>query len=304
MKPWVKKTLWSILGITFVAAVGLGGFVYQQTSAFDAAMDRVYDVPVKNVQAPSTPETIARGDHLAHSLGGCALSDCHGEGLSGGKLLDMGPLGLLSGPNITSGALGAVYSDGELLRLVEHGLKKDGKSVLFMSSHEINWLPEADILAIIAYLRSLPSSNKPHGPRKVGTLAKILDQQDKIHLVIAHRINHEHIEKAPPPMPIADYGRHIGKLCMGCHGDTFGGGAIPGAPPEIPIPANITPDASGLQGWTYEEFERLADQGIRKDGKKVDPFMPIQVLANMDATERKALFAFLTHLPAKPFGSR
>ena len=39
MKPWVKKTLWSILGITFVAAVGLGGFVYQQTSAFDAAME-------------------------------------------------------------------------------------------------------------------------------------------------------------------------------------------------------------------------------------------------------------------------
>lgn len=304
MKLWLKRTLWGVGGTIGLVAVGLGGFIFQQTSAFDAAMQKTYDVPVKNVQAPNTPEAIARGDHLAHSMGGCALSDCHGNDLSGGKLLDMGPLGVITGPNVTMGALGAVYSDGELLRLVEHGIKKDGKSVLFMASHEVNWLPESDILAIVAYLRSVAESTKPHGPSKVGTLGKILDRQGKIHLVIAGLIDHQHVEKAPPPAPTAEYGRHIGKMCMGCHGDTFGGGAIPGAPPEIPIPSNITPDATGLQGWTYEEFERLADQGIRKDGKKVDPFMPIEALANMDQTERKALFAFLTGLPAKPFGSR
>ncbi|HEY8944532.1 MAG TPA: hypothetical protein VIM73_09725, partial [Polyangiaceae bacterium] len=66
----------------------------------------------------------------------------------------------------------------------------------------------------------------------------------------------------------------------------------------------ITPHATGLKDWSYADFERLLDTGIRKNGKKLDPFMPLGNLAKFDETERKALWAYLRTLPAKPFGER
>ena len=91
---------------------------------------------------------------------------------------------------------------------------------------------------------------------------------------------------------------------MGCHGESYGGGPIPGAPPDLPIPSNITPDATGIKDWSYADFEKMLDTGIKKNGQKLNPFMPLEALTNMDETERKALWAFLRSLPAKPFGSR
>ena len=304
MKPVLKKILISLGVVVGLGALALGGYVFKQTRDFDRSVEKIYDIPAFDGHASLEPEVIARGAHLAESLAGCAMADCHGPDLAGGRVTEIGPVGTLAAPNITMGGLGAVYSDGELVRLIEHGVKKDGKTVLFMTSHEINWLPKEDLLAVIAYLRSLPAVDKPSNALSVGLLGKVLDRRGEFAWDIARRIDHDHLDKAPPPSPTAEYGRHIAKLCTGCHGTSFGGGPIPGAPPDFPVPANITPHETGMQGWTYEEFTRLADEGIRKNGKKLNPFMPNAVLSNMDATERKALFAFLTVLPAKPFGSR
>jgi hypothetical protein len=82
------------------------------------------------------------------------------------------------------------------------------------------------------------------------------------------------------------------------------GGPIPGAPSDFPVPLNLTPDATGLQGWTYADFEKLATTGIRKNGKKLASFMPIEAIAKMDDVERHALWAYLQSLPPTPFGQR
>jgi hypothetical protein len=82
------------------------------------------------------------------------------------------------------------------------------------------------------------------------------------------------------------------------------GGPIPGAPPELPVPSNLTPDATGLKGWAFEDFQRLMEQGIRKNGKKLDPFMPIEAFGKQDEIEKRALFAWLQSLPPTPFGNR
>jgi mono/diheme cytochrome c family protein len=304
MKPWVKKVLYSIAGTVGVGLLGVGAFVFTQTRAFDASVTKIYAIPVPQLSASNDPVALLRGEHLARSLGGCALADCHGAQLKGGRLVPLGPLGSVQGPNITNGGMGAVYSDGDLMRLIEHGVKKDGKTVLFMTAHEINWLPQTDIVAIISYLRSLPGSTDSSGSVQVGLLGKVLDRQDKVVWDVARRIDHDHLDKGPAPEPKAVYGKYIAKLCMGCHGETYGGGPIPGAPPDFPTPTNLTPHKTGLKGWTYEQFENLADHGIRHDGQKVDPFMPVEALANMDEIERRALFAFLTTLPEREFGSR
>ena len=94
------------------------------------------------------------------------------------------------------------------------------------------------------------------------------------------------------------------KSCIGCHGEHLSGGHIPGAPPSIPVPLNLTPDATGMSDWTFDDFDRLMRQAIRKDGKPLDAFMPVEAWRNLDAIEMHAIWAYLRALPPTPFGSR
>lgn len=301
---WFKRILKGLGVVVLLVVIGGGMFAYTKVSAFDASVDKVYDVPVPVLVRSTDPVVLARGKHLAESVAPCANGDCHGPDLGGGKLIKMGPLGTMSGPNITDGGLGAAYTDGDLARLIRHGLKKDGRSVRFMPTTDFNWMPESDVVAVVSFVRSKPPVDRPNGLMQVGVLGKVLDRLDQLPMDIARRIDHSNVGLAPPATPTADFGRYIGRACDGCHGKTLTGGRIPGAPSSFPVPLNITPDETGIKGWTYEDFDRLLVQGIRKNGKKIDPFMPIDAFGNYDDVEKRALFAYLMTLPPRPFGGR
>ncbi len=304
MKIWLKRIGIGLGALVLLVAIIGGIFVFTKVSAFNSSMAQVYDVKPTPIVRSSDPAVLARGKHVVEAIMPCAVGDCHGTDLGGGKTMDMGPLGTFSGPNISAGGLGAAYSDGELARIIRHGIKKDGRSVTFMPAHEVEWLPDSDIVAVVSYLRTLPAVSRPNGPIQLGLLAKVLDRMDMIPLDIARRIDHAKVGSGPAPSPTKEYGALLGKGCTGCHGANLSGGPIPGAPPELPIPLNLTPDASGLKGWTFEDFDRLLLQGIRKNGKKLDPFMPIQAIGKQDDIEKRALFAYLQSLPPRPFGGR
>lgn len=304
MNRIIKRALWGFGGAVGLLLVGRGAFVGCQVQRFNASMDRVYDLPVPTITRMTDPEKLARGEHVAQAIGACSTADCHGADLAGGKTIDGGPVGRMTGPNITAAGLGAVYSDGELFRLLRHGVKKDGRSVRFMPVHEFNWLPDDDLVAAISYLRTRPPVDKPNGPFEVGVLGKVLDRQDLFVFDIARRIRHDAIEIAPPPEPTSKYGRFLALGCTGCHGTGFAGGPIPGAPPTFPTPPNLTPHETGLKDWTYTDFERLLVEGIRKNGKMLDPFMPISAYQHFDPVEKQALWAYLKSLPPRPFGER
>ena len=297
----VLKVIAIVLGV--VVLVG-GVFVYTQCKAFDASLAKVYDVPVPNLTRSTDPAVIARGKHLTESVGGCAGALCHGPDLGGGKPIEMGPLGTVSGPNITPDALGAAYSDGEFARIIRHGIKKDGCSVRLMPAQDLTWLPDSDVVAMVSYLRTVAPGDRPNGTTKIGVLGKVLDRQDKVILDVARRIDHTKQEVAPAPEPTARYGAFLARLCTGCHGEHLSGGRIPGTPSTIPTPLNITPDVTGLAGWTYADFDKLLKQGVRKNGKALDPFMPVEEWKNFDDTEEHALWAYLQTLPPAPFGGR
>ncbi len=269
--------------------------------AFGQSMEKVYDVPAPAVAGGS----VERGKHVAESIGGCATSDCHGVDLAGGKSIDMGPLGTLTGPNITpAGKVMAGYTDGELARLMIHGLRRDGRSVRFMPVHELNWLPDEDVASVIAYVRAAAPVEKADGPFELGLLAKVLDRQDAVVIDVARRVPHDRRDTAPAPAPTAAYGAFLAKGCMGCHGATFSGGPIPGAPGHLAVPTNITPHETGIGAYSYEDFTKLLATGVRPDGRKLDPFMPFEALAKMDEVEKQALWAYLRSLPPKAFGGR
>jgi hypothetical protein len=300
----IKRILKVVGAVVVLVAAAFGIFVWTEVSRFDASAEKVYDVPVPSVTHSTDPAVIARGKHLVDGISGCSSSHCHGHDLAGGETLHMGPLGTLTGPNITSAGTGAAYSDGELARVIKHGVKKDGRTVLLMPAKDINWLPDSDVLAIVSYVRSVPGVPRENGPLGVKTLAKVLDRNDQFPFDVARRIDHANIPVGPPPEPTAKYGSYIARNCTGCHGEHLSGGRIPGTPDSIPVPLNITPDATGLAGWTFDDFEKLMRTAQRKSGKPLDPFMPVESWKNMDDTELHALWAYLQTVPPTPFGKR
>lgn len=296
----IAKVFFAVVALVLVAG---GVFAFAQVRAYDASMDKVYEVPPMGVTASKDPAVVARGEHLAKSLAGCATHDCHGADFGAGRTIEMGPVATLASPNITQTM--AVYSDGELARLIRHGIKKDGRSVTFMPVMDFNWLPDSDVVAIVSYLRTVPIIERPNvSGTRIKPLGKILDRQDKFFADVARRVDHGHVESAPQPTPTAAYGKFVARLCVGCHGEHLSGGRIPGAPAKLAIPLNLTPDATGLAGWTYDDFVHSFETATRKNGKPMAALMPVEALHNMDDTERHALFAYLQSIPPLPFGNR
>ena len=247
---------------------------------------------------------LERGKHIAESIGACASKDCHGGDFSGGEPIKMGPLGTMQAPNITAGGRGGEYSDAEFARLILHGVKRDGHGLTFMPAPDFAWWPDEDVAAVISYLRTVPAVARPSGGIQLGLLAKVIDRLNMLPIDVARRIDHEHRPLAPTPAPTAAYGVFLANACRGCHGASLSGGPIPGAPPEMAIPLNITPHETGIAGWAYEDFDKLLSTGIRKSGKTLDPMMPIAELGKFNQTERHALWAYLQTVSAKPFGGR
>jgi mono/diheme cytochrome c family protein len=300
----VKKALKIGGALVGVLLLGIIAFVAWNAAAYSRSMSKVYDVPVTEIQVSTDPAVLKRGEHLARSIGSCNGAECHGTDFSGGKPMDMGPLGIMRAPNITPKGKLAEYSNGEIARLVRHGIKKDGTSVLFMPSQDFSWWPDSDIRALISYLRTVPGVDKPSKPSEPGLMMKLLDRQDMMKVDVARRIDHTEKHNAPAPEPTAAYGAFLAHLCKGCHGENLSGGPLPGAPPDLAVPLNITPAEDGLKDWTFEDFDRLMRKGIKKDGSKLDPLMPVANLKHMNDVEMKALWKYLQSVPPKPFGNR
>ncbi len=301
---WKRILKWT--GITVGALLGLVVlFIGFQLWGYSRAVARVYDVPAPDIVATTDSSVIARGQHLAESIGGCVA--CHGAGLTGSLVDDLGPIGVMHAPNLTGGAggVGNDYTDGELARVVRHGIRHDGRTVLFMPSMEFNWWPDEDIVAIVSYMRSLPPVDNEEPLSSIGFLGKLLDQFDMMPLTIAARIDHEGVRpNVPDPEPTAAYGRYLVMGCFGCHGEGLSGGKIPGVPATMPIPTNLTPHETGLAGWTEEDFVTLLNTGIRPDGSEIDPFMPIAMTGAMNDVEKSAVWAYLQSLEPTEFGNR
>lgn len=300
----LKKILLGVVVLLVVAAAGGGIFVWTKTSAFDASMAKQWDVPLPAVAAEQTPTMLARGKHLYESLGGCHA--CHGAQGEGGKTEAIGPVATFVYPNITAGKNGTLgrYSDAQLARLIRNGVKADGTSVRFMPSVDWQWWPKDDLTALVSYLRSMPPADGPEGVVTIGTLGKVLDRLEQFPLDQARRIDHAKQWPTPVIAPDAAYGASIAKLCQGCHGEGLSGGPIPGAPPDMPVPQNLTHHETGMKDWSFEDFDKLMRTGVRKNGQQVAEMMPIVVTKNFDETEMKALWAYLREAPPKPSGGR
>ena len=89
--------------------------------------------------------------------------------------------------------------------------------------------------------------------------------------------------------------------CAGCHTQRgsapyAGGRAIPTPFGSVFAP-NLTPDATGLGGWTGDHFWAALHNGRGKDGQLLTPAFPYTNYALVSRDDADALFAYLQSLP-------
>lgn len=99
---------------------------------------------------------------------------------------------------------------------------------------------------------------------------------------------------------LVERGRYIARLgdCVACHTGEKSKPMAGGLALETPFgklySTNITPDkATGLGGYSFEQFDRAMRKGVAADGRNLYPAMPYPSYAKMTADDMQALYAYL-----------
>lgn len=292
--PILRRIGYAAGGLVALVVLLLG-VVYAVSSA---RLSKRYEIATPPVAIPADSATIARGEHLARARLGCAA--CHAANLAGGPVVESGMFGHFIAPNLTRGAggIGAQYTDIDWVRTLRHGVKPDGRPVLFMPSDEFSRLSEDDLTAVIAFVKQVPPVDGTQPASRPGPIARAMLTFNPA-IVPAAAIDHG----APiPTAPLAEvspqYGQYLASTggCRGCHGPELAGGRAmePGTPP----PANLTP-AGRLGSWSEADFIRALREGRRPDGTAIDTLMPWKAMGKMTDLELRAIFSYLKSVPAR-----
>ena len=247
-----------------------------------------------------------RGRHLLEARYGCR--ECHGQNFGGGTMVKDRLIGTVLGPNITTGTGSRTlqYTSADWDRAVRHGVKPDGTPSV-MPAEEFQDMSDQELSDIVSYIRSLPAVQADIARPQLGPLGTVLVAIGKIQLAAAVIPSHQRAHPVVPPAAEASaaFGQHLATTCSGCHRADFNGGPVVGGDPSWPPAANLTPDAQGLAGWTYEQFVLTIRTGKKPDGTALRPPMTM-IMAyarQMSDVELKAIWLYLQSLPPKPTGT-
>ena len=253
--------------------------------------------------AAETP--LERGTYLMKSIVDCG--QCHTDStpgaaeLAGGKrFVDIAYTAYA--PNITPDPETGTgnWTDEEIIDAIREGKRPHGSTIgPPMPVGLYRFMSDDDARAIVAYLRSV----KP-----------------------VHHAVHKSLYRIPlpdsygPPVgsvpavsdadPVA-YGHYLATAlghCMECHStrgengpdlvNSLGAGGIEFRGPwGVSVSANITPN--GIGPYSDAELETIITKGIRPDGTKLLPPMPVAAYANMKDKDVRAIIAYLRSLPKK-----
>jgi len=110
---------------------------------------------------------------------------------------------------------------------------------------------------------------------------------------------------ANAPAPSPERGAYLVRVgnCMACHTDRGGaagaGGRAIDTPFGIVYSTNLTPDrATGLGGWSADDFWRALHHGRSRDGRLLYPAFPYPNYTEVTRADADAMYAFLRTVPA------
>jgi mono/diheme cytochrome c family protein len=298
--------LWAVGGVGVVLALG--------AAALALLGMPTYDVPRVELDAAATPARLDRGKRLVAMLCRRCHFDGHTDALTG-RSLPEGRLGKLTAPNLTRDPQAGIggWSAGEVAVLLRTGIHpKTG--VLVPPPVMPRWprMSDEDLASIVAFLQSddpwvAPRSEEP-APSQYSLVARFRALTSWTPYAYP---------RAPVPTPDrTDLELHGAYLvdhvvqCAACHGARWGdfdaldpprtpgymagGAATADANGVVVRAANLTPHATGLEGWTSEQLRRVLLDGFGPDGKVVR--WPMVRHAGLTPGEVEAIHAYLQTL--------
>lgn len=294
MSRVVKILVIGLALVVGVVALGVGAIYALSASQ----LKRSYPLPAVSLDVPASAEAIARGRHLVAAVSSCM--ECHGEDLGGKVMMAEGPIGVLVASNLTRGAGGVAgsYDDADWVYAIRHGLRRSGRSLIMMPSEAYAHFTDADLGAVVAYLKQLPAVDRELPPSKLRILGRALLVTGQMPLLTAENVPPVEQRTAAGPGPTAEYGQYLAGVsgCTGCHGADLAGGLAAG-PPGTPLSANLTP--VGLGSWTEADFFRSLREGKRPDGSTINEIMPWRFMGKMTDDELRALWLYLQSVAPK-----
>ncbi|MEZ5351470.1 MAG: cytochrome c [Bryobacteraceae bacterium] len=306
-----KRVLIVVLGLAGIFVFGALAALYLRPVAV---------APPAGLTVDRSLEHVERGRYLFLRH---ACVDCHSEvdgtrfgyppiegGLAKGRVMpaEMGLPGTVVAANLTPDAETGIgnWSDGHLIRAIREGIGHDDR-VLFplMPYTEYAMMSDADVQAIVAYLRSLPPvrNRLPHTEIRFPVNLMIKSMPKPVGSVAEP--NRED--------PLA-YGKYLVKTagCEFCHtpvnkgefdvGRLYGGGQefLLALNTRV-VSANISPhEQTGIGRWSEQEFldkfaqyRGYADNGSPVVEPAMNTVMPWLAYSRMEEGDLKAIFAYL-----------
>jgi mono/diheme cytochrome c family protein len=280
---WVGLAFSSLLALacTLVIGVALVGFY-----KINFPRDRP---TVADMKVAGTPDQVARGAKFGAF---CAL--CHSPNddipLVGRNFSEGGPpVGTVYAANLTPAGEIKDWSDDEVIRAIREGVHKSGRALIIMPSEVFHNLSDADVQAIVAYLRSQPAAGSRTPATKLNVVGALLIgaglPPTSAQAPIAQPV------LAPPAGASAGYGEYLVSIlgCRLCHGENLAGRKSGG--PGPPGGPNLT---LLLPRWSVEDFIHTLRTGVDPYGHTLAQGMPWKQFSSFASDEDlKAIYAFL-----------
>jgi mono/diheme cytochrome c family protein len=306
------------LGAVAVLGVGLGGGAAYVNLTYERDFS---STSIPEIKASTDAKVIADGAYLANAIAHCPA--CHGNGeftnkrelppdsrdLRGGRVVETGLFGTFYPANITSDVDTGIakLSDGQLARVIRHGVSPTGKYDPLMAI-AVGPMADEDLTALISYLRTLPPIRNTVPADEWGLVGKAL----------AGKFD-PRMTKAPTFVPSGavsiERGAYLANgpaRCFGCHtpqdalkgfaetAPRFSGGGKPQPDAtdesfELLAP-NLTPDPETgvLFNFTEDSFvDRVRKVGAVTRGSP----MPWDNFKQMTDEDLKSIFSYLRSLP-------
>jgi mono/diheme cytochrome c family protein len=294
-------------------------------------------VPVPDAGGSSStvdPSVLERGEYLVRTVAGCG--ECHTPRTPAGDLdtsqwlagvanrFDLTPeddtTGGISTANLTPYNL-ASWSDSQIEQAFVDGIAPDGSALYpLMPYYAYHNMTAADAAAIVTYLRAVPSIDNVVPPRQPLPVALLGPAPPLPETAIPQTT----LSATDARYASAERGRYLaGEIgfCLDCHtpwrlGETspldltlvFAGNrafsarewVVPAPAPAVVYSYDITPDATGIAGWTAKDMANLLVYGTEPDGSALCrpmPFGPVGSLGGLLAQDALDIGNYLTTIP-------
>lgn len=213
------------------------------------------DPPEPVAFARLSPDPVKHGERVSTLLG---CSGCHGKDLTGNDWSD--ELGRLWTANLTVSAAG--HDDAQMKAMIVGGKMPDGTVLWNMPSHLFTQLADADLDAVIAYIRSRPKKGEAHPPPTFGPVLKAEMAKGKYY---SADVGVAREGRAWPPDAGVEHRRAryiVRATCAECHNMDLRGGM-----PDLGGEAR--PDIRIAASYELADFTRLLRTGTAAGNRKL-----------------------------------